>query len=158
MHPHQKEIIEVLNAYVPEILGGSVEVREVAQLPSVGCMIALRSKNRYVDEIDVIVGARARRLRAILERLPWTNVYFVRWKPTWAEYLKSCLEPARVLRLDAHETKSNVSVVVSADDWASLCGPQCARVRLAEMICRCSIRVLKAGARDGDDESPAIGN
>lgn len=105
-------VLRLLEAEVPEIAAGTVQVRAIAREPGLRTKIAVSSNDPGVDAVGACVGPRGVRHRSLTAQLGQEHVDVVDYDQDPEKYVAAALGPARVssVAVDAETRTANVRV------------------------------------------------
>ena len=86
----------LIEAEVPEIKAGTVQIRAIAREPGLRTKIAVSSSQPGLDPVGACVGPKGVRHRAILSELGNEHVDIVPWSDDAEAFVASSLGPAKV--------------------------------------------------------------
>src|SRR5690554_5996087 len=110
----------LLEAEVPEIKDGTIEVLGISRDPGDRSKVGLRSHNENVDVIGATVGENGARIKEITKALSGEKIDLFRWSDNEKELIANSLQPSpvtAVVNVDPKEKKANAIV---PDDQLSL--------------------------------------
>ncbi len=105
-------VLRLLEAEVPEIAAGTVQVRAIAREPGLRTKIAVSSRDPSVDPVGACVGPRGVRHRSLLAELAGEHLDIVAWDPNPERFVAAALGPATVsgVRIDPDNRTAHVQV------------------------------------------------
>src|SRR6202030_248869 len=86
----------LMEAEVPEIKAGTVQIRAIAREPGLRTKVAVSSTQAGLDPVGACVGPKGVRHRAILSELASEHVDIVPWSDDAETFVAAALGPARV--------------------------------------------------------------
>src|SRR5256885_4014906 len=102
----------LLEAEVPEIKAGTVEVRALAREPGLRTKIAVYSIEPGLDPVGACVGPKGVRHRAILSELSSEHVDIVPWSEDSEAFVAAALGPAKVESVSIDRSTRTATVMV----------------------------------------------
>src|SRR5204863_377121 len=102
----------LLEAAVPEIKAGTVQVRAIAREPGLRTKIAVSSSEPGLDPVGACVGPKGVRHRAILSELANEHVDIVPWSEDAEALVAAALGPARADRVTIDRATRTATVLV----------------------------------------------
>ncbi|HEY8320899.1 MAG TPA: transcription termination factor NusA [Candidatus Baltobacteraceae bacterium] len=124
----------LLEAEVPEIQDGVVEIMAIARDPGSRSKIAVRSTREEVDPIGACIGPKSSRILNVSDNLRGEKIDVIRWDDDLATFIMNALAPAKVISVELFED-DGVALVVVPDYQLSLAiGREGQNVRLAARI------------------------
>ena len=103
---------------VPEIVDGTVEIKEVAREAGHRSKIAIYSKDEHIDAVGACVGNRGARVNAVVEELGGEKIDIILWNENPLAFIYKALSPATVVTVVQKGERSAVAIV--PDDKLSL--------------------------------------
>jgi N utilization substance protein A len=125
---------KLLEAEVPEIANGSVEVKGIAREPGLRTKIAVASTKPGIDATGACIGPRGVRHRSLLSELGGEHVDFVPWSEDPAQLVASALGPANVLSVGLDAGTRTATVLVPSDQLSLAIGREGQNARLANKL------------------------
>lgn len=124
----------LLEAEVPEIQDGIVEIMAIARDPGNRSKIAVRSQREEVDAIGACIGPKSMRILNVSDNLRGEKIDVIRWDDDLQTFIMNALAPAKVVGVELFED-DGVALVVVPDYQLSLAiGREGQNVRLAARI------------------------
>jgi len=124
----------LLEAEVPEIQDGVVEIMAIARDPGSRSKIAVRTTREEVDPIGACIGPKSSRILNVSDNLRGEKIDVIRWDDDLATFIMNALAPAKVIGVELFED-DGVALVVVPDYQLSLAiGREGQNVRLAARI------------------------
>ena len=151
----------LLEAEVPEIKAGTVQVRAIAREPGLRTKVAVSATEPGIDPVGACVGPRGVRHRAVLSELSNEHVDIVPWSDDAASLVAAALGPAKVESVAIDRATRTASVLVPRAQLSLAIGRDGQNARLAAKLTgfRIDIKASEpAGeAAGGSDERDAGG-
>jgi len=112
----------LLEAEVPEIYQGLVEIKGIAREPGIRSKVAVTALQPNLDPVGACVGMRGGRIQAIVRELHDEKIDVIEWNPDPAAFIAKALSPARVagVYLDDDPQRGKTALVVVSEDQLSL--------------------------------------
>jgi N utilization substance protein A len=112
----------LLEAEVPEIYQGLVEIKGIAREPGIRSKVAVTALQPNLDPVGACVGMRGGRIQAIVRELHDEKIDVIEWNPDPAAFIAKALSPARVagVHLDDDPQRGKTALVVVSEDQLSL--------------------------------------
>lgn len=142
-------VLRLLEAEVPEIAGGTVQVRAIAREPGLRTKIAVSSTDPGVDAVGACVGPRGVRHRSLTAQLGQEHVDVVDYDPDPEKYVAAALGPARVSRVTVDPETRTANVRVPRDQLSLAIGRDGQNARLGAKLTGWRIDIKAVG-----DEAP----
>jgi transcription termination/antitermination protein NusA len=143
----------LLEAEVPEIKAGTVQVRAIAREPGLRTKIAVSSSEPGLDPVGACVGPKGVRHRAILSELANEHVDIVPWSEDPEQLVAASLGPARSDRVTIDRVTRTATVLVPRPQLSLAIGRDGQNARLAAKLTGFRIDI-KPSEGDGDVSSP----
>lgn len=140
---------------IPEILNGTVEIRQIVREPGSRAKVAVMSPDDSVDPIGSCIGQRGTRIQTIIRELGGEKVDVVLWHEDPRQYIESALSPARVLSVEMNEEENLATVTVPAEQLSLAIGKGGQNVRLAAKLTGWKITVQEQGGKKSFDGNEA---
>ena len=145
----------LLEAEVPEIKAGTVQVRAIAREPGLRTKVAVSATEPGLDPVGACVGPKGVRHRAILSELASEHVDIVPWSDDPEAFVASSLGPAKAESVTIDKATRTATVMVPRAQLSLAIGRDGQNARLAAKLTGFRIDI-KAGEGDGpDDAEPA---
>jgi N utilization substance protein A len=143
----------LLEAEVPEIYQGMVEIKGIAREPGLRSKVAVAALQPNLDPVGACVGMRGGRIQAIVRELHDEKIDVIEWNPDPASFIAKALSPARVsgVYLDDDPVRGRTALVVVSEDQLSLAiGREGVNARLAAKLTgwRVDIKSVAEAAAD----------
>ena len=116
---HRDLLRRLMEAEVPEIGNGTVEIRAIARDAGVRSKVAVSSHQDGVDPVGSCIGLRGNRIQSVVNELQGEKIDVIEWDPNPRVLISRALSPADVggVELDADE---NTAYVVVPESQMSL--------------------------------------
>ncbi|TMD06596.1 MAG: transcription termination factor NusA [Chloroflexi bacterium] len=124
----------LLEAEVPEIKAGSVEVRAIAREPGLRTKVAVASDVPGIDPVGACVGPKGVRHHSLLSELGQEHVDIVAWSDDPATFAAAALGPARVLDVKLDRTTNTATLMVPRGQLSLAIGKDGQNARLAAKL------------------------
>src|SRR5256885_5110267 len=121
----------LLEAEVPEIKAGTVQIRAIAREPGLRTKIAVSSSEPGLDPVGACVGPKGVRHRAILSELANEHVDIVPWSEDSESLVAAALGPAKVDRVTIDRMTRTATVLVPRNQLSLAIGRDGRNSRLA---------------------------
>jgi transcription termination/antitermination protein NusA len=147
----------LLEAEVPEIKAGTVEIRALAREPGLRTKIAVHSNEPGLDPVGACVGPKGVRHRAILSELATEHVDIVPWADDPEAFVAAALGPAKVESVSIDRTTRTATVMVPRTQLSLAIGRDGQNARLAAKLTgyRIDIKPSDPAEASTDAEAPA---
>jgi len=141
----------LLEAEVPEIKAGTVQVRAIAREPGLRTKIAVSSIEPGLDPVGACVGPKGVRHRAILSELANEHVDIVPWSEDVEAFVAAALGPAHAEKVTIDRVTRTATVLVPKNQLSLAIGRDGQNARLAAKLTGLRIDIKPS---DADGESP----
>src|SRR5438874_6396581 len=141
----------LLEAEVPEIKSGTVQVRAIAREPGLRTKIAVSSSEPGLDPVGACVGPKGVRHRAILSELANEHIDIVPWSEDAEAFVSAALGPAKVEKVTIDRVTRTATVLVPKNQLSLAIGRDGQNARLAAKLTGLRIDIEASEA----DEAPA---
>jgi transcription termination/antitermination protein NusA len=141
----------LLEAEVPEIKAGTVQVRAIAREPGLRTKIAVSSSEPGLDPVGACVGPKGVRHRALLSELANEHVDIVPWSEDPEQFVAAALGPAKAERVTIDRVTRTATVLVPRAQLSLAIGRDGQNARLAAKLTGFRIDIKPS---EGDGEAP----
>jgi N utilization substance protein A len=141
----------LLEAEVPEIKAGTVQVRAIAREPGLRTKIAVSSSEPGLDPVGACVGPKGVRHRALLSELANEHVDIVPWTEDPEQFVAAALGPAKAEKVTIDRVTRTATVLVPRAQLSLAIGRDGQNARLAAKLTGFRIDIKPS---DGDGEAP----
>ena len=124
----------LMEAEVPEIKAGTVQIRAIAREPGLRTKIAVSSSEPGLDPVGACVGPKGVRHRAILSELSNEHVDIVPWSEDPEAFVAAALGPARADRVTIDRVTRTATVLVPRSQLSLAIGRDGQNARLAAKL------------------------
>lgn len=99
----------VLEAEVPEISEGIIEIVNISRVAGERSKVAVKSNNPEVDPIGAIIGAGGTRINTIVDKLEGEKLDIIQWSEDLNTFVVNALAPAKVISItDKRDAEGNI--------------------------------------------------
>jgi len=144
----------LLEAEVPEIKAGTVQVRGIAREPGLRTKVAVSSSQPGLDPVGACVGPKGVRHRAILSELATEHVDIVPWSDDPEAFVAASLGPAKAESVSIDRLTRTATVLVPSTQLSLAIGRDGQNARLAAKLTGFRIDI-KASDADGEGTAEA---
>src|ERR1700736_4545283 len=146
----------LLEAEVPEIKAGTVQVRAIEREPGLRTKIAVSATQPGLDPVGACVGPKGVRHRAILSELASEHVDIVPWSDDLATFVASSLGPAKAESVTIDRATRTATVIVPRAQLSLAIGRDGQNARLAAKLTgfRIDIKAGEGGEPDDAEAAP----
>ncbi|HAR54751.1 TPA: hypothetical protein DCR79_00450 [Patescibacteria group bacterium] len=130
---------------VPEITGGTVEIKVISREAGVRSKVAVMSHQESIDPVGSLVGRRGVRVQAVMAEIGDEKIDIVLWDPDPKTFITNALAPAKVREVEIKEAEKMAKIKVDSDQLSLAIGKAGQNVRLASKLTGYQIEVDKEG-------------
>ena len=130
---HRDLIRRLFELEVPEILSGTVVIRNVAREPGYRSKVAVEARQEGVDPVGSCVGLRGVRIQNIVNELHGEKIDVIPWNEDPSVYIGHALSPAQTSRVEITGDRSAL-VVVPEQQLSLAIGREGLNARLAARL------------------------
>lgn len=131
---HKELLRKLLEAEVPEIHNGVVEIKGIVREPGYRSKVAVVSKDLTIDPVGACIGQQGKRIDSIMAELGHEKIDIIAWSPDEAKFVANSLSPAKVEAVIMNFDERIATVVVSEDQLSQAIGKQGRNVSLAAKL------------------------
>jgi transcription termination/antitermination protein NusA len=142
----------LLEAEVPEIKAGTVQIRAIAREPGLRTKIAVSATEPGLDPVGACVGPRGVRHRAILSELATEHVDIVPWSDDPEVFVAASLGPAKAEGVTIDRATRTATVLVPRNQLSLAIGRDGQNARLAAKLTGYRIDI-----KPSDSEGQVVG-
>src|SRR6266700_1971694 len=144
-------VLRLLEAEVPEIHAGTVQIRAIAREPGLRTKIAVTSSEPGIDPVGACVGPKGVRHRSLLAELGNEHVDIVPWDADPERFVAGALGPATVVAVTVDADTRTAHVRVPKDQLSLAIGRDGQNARLAAKLTgwRVDIKAVEQDAPAG---------
>jgi len=145
---HRNLLRRLFELEVPEIYGGTVQLKSVAREAGHRSKVAVAAKQEGVDPVGCCVGLRGIRIQNIVNELSGEKIDVVAWSDDPAVFVANALSPAQVSNVALNEAEKTALVTVPDKQLSLAIGKEGQNARLAAKLTgwRIDIRSVSAAA------------
>ena len=131
---HRDLLRRLMEAEVPEISNGTVEIRGIARDPGVRSKVAVSSHQEGIDPVGSCIGLRGNRIQSIVNELQGEKIDVIEWNNDPSELIKRALSPAEVQAVETDPDENTAYVVVPESQMSLAIGRDGQNARLAARL------------------------
>ena len=131
---HRDLLRRLMEAEVPEIGNGTVEIRAIARDPGVRSKVAVSSHQDGVDPVGSCIGLRGNRIQSVVNELQGEKIDVIEWDPNPRVLISRALSPADVGGVDLDPDENTAYVVVPESQMSLAIGRDGQNARLAARL------------------------
>lgn len=155
-------LAKLLEAEVPEIEDGVIEIKNIVRLPGERAKVAVESHDERIDPVGACVGMKGSRIHGIVRELRNENIDIINFTTNLPLYLQRSLTPAKITTIDIDAERKRAAVYLDADQVSLAIGKSGSNIKLATKLTGYEIDVYRNQAEyevddvDLDEFSDAI--
>jgi N utilization substance protein A len=155
-------LAKLLEAEVPEIEDGVIEIKNIVRLPGERAKVAVESHDERIDPVGACVGMKGSRIHGIVRELRNENIDIINYTTNLPLYLQRSLTPAKITTIDIDHERKRAAVYLDADQVSLAIGKSGSNIKLATKLTGYEIDVYRNQAEyevddvDLDEFSDAI--
>jgi N utilization substance protein A len=150
---HPKFLSKLFETEVPEIAGGTVEIKSVAREAGSRSKIAVYSNDEHVDPVGSMVGQRGVRVTTVMSELGGEKIDIIEWSASPEKFIEDALSPAKVLSVKINTEEASAVVEVAEDQQSLAIGKGGQNVRLAAKLTGFKIDIRSVQGASSQNES-----
>ena len=131
---HRDLLRRLMEAEVPEIGNGTVEIRAIARDPGVRSKVAVSSHQDGVDPVGSCIGLRGNRIQSVVNELQGEKIDVIEWDPNPRVLISRALSPADVGGVELDPDENTAYVVVPESQMSLAIGRDGQNARLAARL------------------------
>lgn len=128
---HPNFLRRLLELEVPEVYGGTVEIKAVAREAGVRSKVAVSSRQEGVDAVGCCVGLRGIRIQNVVSELGGEKIDVINWDQDPAIFITHALSPAQVVGVKIDEKRQTAMAIIPDKQLSLAIGKEGQNVRLA---------------------------
>src|SRR5438128_12223950 len=110
---HRDLVRRLFESEVPEIYGGTVEIRGIAREPGSRSKVAVVARQEGLDPIGSCVGVRGSRINNIVHALNEEKIDVIQWSADPATFVSNSLSPVKPLKVELRDVDHPAIVTMS---------------------------------------------
>ena len=138
---HPEFLIKLVEAEVPEVYDGIIEVVAAAREPGRRAKVAVFTNDSEVDPVGACVGMRGSRVQAIVSELCGERIDVIEWSEDLEDFIGNALAPAEIIDIDLNTENASADIKIASDQLSLAIGKQGQNVRLASKLTGMMINV-----------------
>jgi N utilization substance protein A len=131
---HRNLLRDLLILEIPEIAGGTVEIKAVAREAGFRSKVAVFTRQSGIDPVGCCVGLRGIRIQNIVNELNGEKIDVVQWSDDPRSFIANALSPAQVMSVTLNAEESTALVKVPDKHLSLAIGKEGQNVRLAAKL------------------------
>jgi transcription termination/antitermination protein NusA len=131
---HKGFLRRLIELEVPEVHGGTVEIKAIAREAGSRSKVAVASRQPGLDPVGATVGQRGARVQAVVAELGGEKIDVIEWSEDPAAFVAKALSPAQVIEVRIDEEHRIANVVVPERMLSLAIGREGQNARLAAKL------------------------
>lgn len=136
-------LAKLLEAEVPEIEDGIIEIKNIVRLPGERAKVAVESHDDRIDPVGACVGMKGSRIHGIVRELRNENIDIINYTNNLQLFIQRSLTPAKITNIDVNQEKMRVSVFLEPDQVSLAIGKGGTNIKLASKLTGYEIDVYR---------------
>jgi transcription termination/antitermination protein NusA len=134
---------KLLEAEVPEIEDGIIEIKNIVRLPGERAKVAVESHDERIDPVGACVGMKGSRIHGIVRELRNENIDIINYTNNLSLFVQRSLTPAKITSIDVDQERLRISVYLDADQVSLAIGKGGTNIKLASKLTGYEIDVYR---------------
>lgn len=134
---------KLLEAEVPEIEDGIIEVKNIVRLPGERAKVAVESHDDRIDPVGACVGMKGSRIHGIVRELRNENIDIINYTNNIPLFIQRSLTPAKITTIDIDQKRKRASVYLDPDQVSLAIGKSGSNIKLATKLTGFEIDVYR---------------
>lgn len=136
-------LAKLLEAEVPEIEDGVIEIKNIVRLPGERAKVAVESHDERIDPVGACVGMKGSRIHGIVRELRNENIDIINYTTNIPLFIQRSLTPAKISNIDLDHERKRASVYLDADQVSLAIGKAGSNIKLATKLTGYEIDVYR---------------
>ncbi|MEO0143752.1 MAG: transcription termination factor NusA [candidate division WOR-3 bacterium] len=137
---HPDFLKRLVEREIPEIMDGTIEIKQVARIPGKRAKIAVFSRESKIDPVGTVVGSKGTRLNPIQKELGGEKVDIVKWDSDPVRFAVNALQSPYIIT--AYKIEDKIYVIVDDEHVGEVKGFEGSNVILASKLIGKEIVIL----------------
>ncbi len=134
---------KLMEAEVPEIEDGIIEIKNIVRLPGERAKVAVESHDDRVDPVGACVGMKGSRIHGIVRELRNENIDIINYTNNVSLYIQRSLTPAKITTIELDHERKRAAVYLDADQVSLAIGKSGSNIKLATKLTGYEIDVYR---------------
>lgn len=134
---------KLLEAEVPEIEDGIIEIKNIVRLPGERAKVAVESHDDRIDPVGACVGMKGSRIHGIVRELRNENIDIINYTNNLPLFIQRSLTPAKITTIDIDQDRKRASVYLDPDQVSLAIGKSGSNIKLATKLTGYEIDVYR---------------
>lgn len=136
-------LAKLLEAEVPEIEDGVIEIKNIVRLPGERAKVAVESHDERIDPVGACVGMKGSRIHGIVRELRNENIDIINFTTNLSLFIQRSLTPAKITSIEIDQERKRASVYLDADQVSLAIGKAGSNIKLATRLTGFEIDVYR---------------
>jgi N utilization substance protein A len=136
-------LTKLLEAEVPEIEDGVIEIKNIVRLPGERAKVSVESHDERIDPVGACVGMKGSRIHGIVRELRNENIDIINYTTNLSLYIQRSLTPAKITSIDIDQERKRANVYLDADQVSLAIGKAGSNIKLATRLTGYEIDVYR---------------
>ncbi len=136
-------LAKLLEAEVPEIEDGIIEIKNIVRMPGERAKVAVESHDERVDPVGACVGMKGSRIHGIVRELRNENIDIINYTTNIPLFIQRSLTPAKISNIELDHERMRASVFLDADQVSLAIGKAGNNIKLATKLTGFEIDVYR---------------
>ena len=133
----------LLEAEVPEINDGIIQIKRIARMPGERAKIAVETFDDRIDPVGACVGVKGSRVHGIVRELGGENIDFINWTANTKLFIQRALSPAKISSINIDDENHKAEVFLKPEEVSLAIGRGGLNIKLASMLTEYTIDVFR---------------
>lgn len=134
---------KLLEAEVPEIEDGIIEIKNIVRLPGERAKVAVESHDERIDPVGACVGMKGSRIHGIVRELRNENIDIINYTNNIPLFIQRSLTPAKITTIDIDQERKRAAVYLDPDQVSLAIGKSGSNIKLATKLTGFEIDVYR---------------
>ncbi|MEQ1745152.1 MAG: transcription termination factor NusA [Saprospiraceae bacterium] len=134
---------KLMEAEVPEIEDGIIEIKNIVRLPGERAKVAVESHDERVDPVGACVGMKGSRIHGIVRELRNENIDIINYTTNISLFIQRSLTPAKITTIELDHEHKRAAVYLDADQVSLAIGKSGSNIKLATKLTGFEIDVYR---------------
>lgn len=136
-------LAKLLEAEVPEIEDGVIEIKNIVRLPGERAKVAVESHDERIDPVGACVGMKGSRIHGIVRELRNENIDIINYTNNIPLFIQRSLTPAKISNIELDMERKRAAVYLDADQVSLAIGKAGSNIKLATKLTGFEIDVYR---------------
>ena len=142
----------LLEAEIPEITDGLINLRRIARIPGERAKIAVESYDDRIDPVGACVGVKGSRIHGIVRELNNENIDVINFTSNEQLFIQRALSPAEISSINLDTENRKAEVYLRPEEVSLAIGKGGMNIKLASMLTEYTIDVYREVAEGEQSE------